>query len=595
MNSELTNEVTESVDDAIGGSALQRVVRALRGHTDSTWTVGDLGVAGIALLFTTLHSLPLSYPTWTPRFGLLILLTPVGIYLLIRDALARDRAAQIGVAVSAWVVVAAIATDVPRAALVGFVGTDLSALIVVASISLWAVARNTSDAGRRLTLIAMLAGLSLSLIVGLAQLAFDTTSGPLTLNGGRPTGLTPNPVYFGGTMVAATAACLAIANTSVRWRMSASILGGCFAAGAAASGSRVAVIGLIVVAFAAIVWWRGAGLRTCVWLIGGFVVGVQLQRVFGRGADAVARVGSKAGLDGRREVWEYSLSAISDRPVFGWGFGRFQSAVQGRYTPDFVSDYARIDLGVAWFDAHNVVLALAVAIGMPGLALVVAWAIFAVRPVTVVGGFFLAGLAATWLLQPVSLATLPLAMLVLGTTTPRVDLASGHEGAHARDRLGPVLVAVGSLACGFVVLADVNLKVATDNLQPEAVERAASWYPGDPVVADLVAQVWSIANDDIGHPQAIEWERRAAERDPERPYYPSRVAQRLIVADDLDGARRAIEQVQALQPNHYQAARLSVLVETRTGTPQSLARALEQACAVDAPECADGDASSGDG
>jgi O-antigen ligase len=75
-----------------------------------------------------------------------------------------------------------------------------------------------------------------------------------------------------------------------------------------------------------------------------------------------------ATFTGRTEIWEMALQYVARRPITGYGFLAFWG------TPQVV--YGLGD-NVSWVnaatDAHNAYVNLALCIGLPGLALVVAW------------------------------------------------------------------------------------------------------------------------------------------------------------------------------------------------------------------------------
>ncbi len=73
--------------------------------------------------------------------------------------------------------------------------------------------------------------------------------------------------------------------------------------------------------------------------------------------------GKATSSGGRFPTWRAATDAVIETPFFGWGLGRFRFAVQGRLS---VEDMAVLN-GASFFDAHNVVVGLAVAVGVPGL------------------------------------------------------------------------------------------------------------------------------------------------------------------------------------------------------------------------------------
>ena len=171
------------------------------------------------------------------------------------------------------------------------------------------------------------------------------------------------------------------------------------------------------------------------------LAGVVVDRWFGAGRNAAERlIEAGSGTDGRSEVWRYGLEAWTDRPFLGYGFGRFRPAVQGRFTPTFVRDFAPDDTTQAWFDAHNVGIGLLLAVGVIGVVLFVAWVLLALGMQHAWVAWILVPVVVHWGLQPVSLSTLPLAMLLFGLArgkpppapTTGSRLAGGRRSAGGR-------------------------------------------------------------------------------------------------------------------------------------------------------------------
>jgi O-antigen ligase len=508
-----------------------------------------------------------------------------------------DRAARAALALGTWVLVAGFASGFPRSALGGFVARDMSAVLVVGCLAMWAVARRLSERGRYALVPVLLSGLGVSLAVGVLQLVFDVRTGTFAMNGGRPSGLTTNPVYFGGLMTAASTLCAATVSSqgseaspagSRRSRVAWLVCAGLFAVGASISGSRIAILAMICLAAVLLIWRRVHALAAVGAMGVGVVLGALFQQAVGTSSDALSRAGDGGGgLDGRMQIWRYALSAIGEKPIFGWGFGRFQASVQGRYSAEFVTSYASQDLGVAWFDAHNLLIGIVNAIGVIGLVLAAVWIATTVRGVDRTLVIFPVALLATWMLQPPALATLPLAALVLGAASrPPAHHPIGDSEALLRRRwIHRSAVAAGLAACCYLVVVDVAFYAVTDQLDGSASESVAAFYPGDPVAAGLVAQVWAYDTLDNASPQAIEWQERAVDRDPERPYWRVRLAERYLMAGRYDDAWTQLDRSLDLQPFHPESVRLRVAVAARMQDEARLGQAIAAACEIDPAAC----------
>jgi O-antigen ligase len=566
----------------------------------------DLLVAGFGLLLAVVYGPPMSYPTWTPRAALVLAALPIGLLLLGRGVVGRSRPTTVAAVFAVWTVISALLSGAVRSALLGFVGRDHSAVIIVGSLAIWAIGASVSARGAEIVAYALLGGLTASAGVGALQVILDVNSGLFALNGGRPGGFTSNPVYFGGLCALGT--ILGAALASDRRSPSLMIAGAVSGAGVMLSGSRVA-LGAVVVGSLALAAWRGR--RALVPLVAagaGHVVGYLVNASIGGSSTGVDRAVSEGGFDGRWETWGYALRAFAERPITGWGFGRFRSGVQGHYTPEFVASYARRDIGVAWFDAHNIVLAVLVAAGAVGLVLAAWWFVEAVRGTA--GPVLLAVMVlfVTWMLQPAGLATLPIGMLLFGVARRWPadavsgpvddDRDSGVDGDRAEDvdadapvggagtRAAALALALGGVMAVGLVAADMNFYDATEALDAERSESAAAFFPGDPVVASVVAQVWAIETEDPVHPKSIDWWRQAAERDPDRPYWWAQLAFRQMLAGDTEAARTSLDRAFAVQPYHFLSTKYEVRLAVQTEDEELLRESLARACEIDAPECA---------
>ena len=262
--------------------------------------------------------------------------------------------------------------------------------------------------------------------------------------------------------------------------------------------------------------------------------------------------------------------------------------MQGKYSPEFVAATARTDIGQPWFDAHNIFIGTLVTTGAVGFLLIWGW----VRdsPARRCAGPRAWGCAAlflTWLLQPAALPTLPLAALMFGAAAIERRSADVLPASDApiwgRHRFGALALALGVLMGGLLVVNDVNLYRATESLDAQRSENAARWWPGDPVVASLVAQVWAIDTGDPTAPEAIEWWRRAAERNPDRPYWWSLLGFRLML-DGLSSTLRT-QRSTARESTHYLTRQFEVQLAVEMKDADRLRAAVRAACEVYAPQC----------
>lgn len=535
----------------------------------------DTAVLAAVALLPILQLPVFLLPGFTPRLALMLAMGPIGIVSLWRLAMGRDRAAIAAGSLVIWIPIAALFSGHWSGAFRGTLGREMSGLIVVLGLALWAAARNTSPSAQRWVPTVLLASLALNALVAVAQVVLDVDTGDYALQSGRAAALTPNPVYLGGLMAGGAALAASHARMSPMWRYGLTLL---FAVGVNLSGSRVAAAaGLIAVSVGV---FAAAERRTdwrLVTLPALYLVGVVLSTGVSNGTDGDVNGGSvdatrtaterisETTTGGRLDVWGYGWRALWDRPITGWGFGRFRAGTQGYFDADFVRTAASDDLRQAWFDAHNIIVNVLVAVGLVGFALTVWFVWTAVRRASGPLLIFALGLGATFLVQPPGLATLPVALLALGAAAPSASRDSAEpepsadatgRTAQVRDPVASVGALIGLLLAGWLVVGDLLMKQATEPpIDAGGVVSAARWFPGDPLVADLAAQASLFEYLDGRGTQSdvVEWSTETVEREPDRPYFWNRHARRLMFFEEYDPALAALDQALELEPWHLQS------------------------------------------
>jgi O-antigen ligase len=512
--------------------------------------------------------------------AVLLLVAPLGLILTVRAALQRDRAAIAAAALIAWIVVAGLFSGAPVAALKGTIGRELSGLIVVATIGMWALGRQVSERARDLMPVVMIAGLAANGLVAVLQVVVGVKTGHLALQGGRPTGLTPNPVFVGGLMAGGAAVAASVRRGPIAaWLVATAFFG----LVVNLSGSRAGTVAGLVATIAVVARQRDPlARRRRSSFPAAFAGGLLLATLIPRAATSTGRVAADSGGDGRNAAWRYGWDAFVERPVFGWGFGRFRAAVQGRFDAAFVRDYASDDVRQAWFDAHNIVVTIVVASGVIGLIIALWFVVETARSASGPLLLFAATLALTWTLQPAGLATLPITMLVLGAARLPGDRPE-LPGRPPFDRavLGSA-VAVGCLLAGWLVVGDLALHRAVDSGSPSRVEAAANMLRGDAVVADVVAQSWFVIEqfDPLVRPEVLSWARRAADLEPDRPYLWSRLAAYQLTFGDPVAARASLDRALELEPWHLQSWDIMRFLAVQEGDQQLVTLATDRLCQV---------------
>lgn len=561
----MTVEVSPGAAERGGTSVLSR-------YNLSRW---DALAGLITLALVVAFAPPLMFRNWTPRMAIVLAIGPVGVYLLVRLVRTRDAAAIVLIGALLWSTLAGAVSDAPRSALLGFVGRDMSTLTVVLAAGFWAIGRQVSTRGERAVIIVLTWGATLGGAIGAAQLVANVDSGSLALYDGRPTGLLSNPVYFGAVCAAALmAAATRCAGGS--WRLFAIpllVLG----IGTSISGSRVALAAVCLAMTVYCLVRRGRQtLAAAGCVVGSLTIGVLLDQAVGPGRNAASRLGESTG--GRTTAWRYGIEAWLERPFTGNGLGRFRAAVQHRFSADFVRDYAPDEATQAWFDAHNVVIGLLVAVGIVGLLLFFGWGVMWARLVRGPLAWALIPIAAHWLLQPVSLFTLPLAMLLFGV--------AGAERAIAprpSRTISVAVCAVGVALAALLLAGDIMLRRASDNFDGEAAARAAPIFGRDPIVGDVVAQVY--ASDPGRTADVLKWRRKVVEAEPDRPHWWSALARAQIDAGLFAEAEASLQRAYELQPHNLRTLRTEGRLAIAQEDEGRLEKVLAQLCRMEQPEC----------
>jgi hypothetical protein len=314
------------------------------------------------------------------------------------------------------------------------------------------------------------------------------------------------------------------------------------------------------------------------------------------GQGATARVASGES-SGRLDVWRYGWSAFSERPAFGWGLGRFRAAIQEHLSADFVREHAPNDRVPIIFDAHNIVVELAVALGVVGLLLAGVFAWYAGRRASGALAAFVVVIAVTWFLQPAALSTLPVAMIALGASRREITGVENGEVTSSpavvstdsptpvpSSRISAIALALGVVVALWLAVADIRLNAAFDARDARRIDSAAAWFPADPVISDIVAQAWFVEEefDQTLRPNVLEWSNRTTDVEPDRAYWWARLATRQLTFGDLDGAKVSLDEALERQPWHSLSWALMEFYATRADDPALQAEAHSRLCELGA-------------
>jgi hypothetical protein len=429
----------------------------------------------------------------------------------------------------------------------------------------------------------LLLGLTVSAVVGLV--GAWTADGPE-----RAIGLTDSSVYLGALMAGALGMGVRWLPSVRRWWMVSIALVVCSAA-MYLSGSRIALVSSVVVVALAL---RGP-LGRLRWIgLASVIVGVLLALPFGSvsgGSRLVAGLTegasrSRSGFVPRTEAWKAAGEALLDRPVVGFGPGLFR-AVTG---PRLSADFARTSTpDFQFFDAHNLFVEYATTLGIVGLGLVVAFGLLAGRRAEGALALFALGIAITWLLEPVSYNTAPLALLALGAagspvvTRPTSRLAKTVAG---------VLVSAAIVAGALVMYGEYQAMLGRENADLAALRRAEQVFRGSAVFSDqrtqfLVQQAQVVPSRRIID-DALESARRTVEIEPDRSLWWSRLGLLEAAWVSLEQGRADYERALELYPWSERALDGLRQVAEAQGDTATVERMNEALCTIESTLCTSG-------
>jgi O-antigen ligase len=471
--------------------------------------------AGMALLVPLLFTTVLANAAWFVRYAALALIIGVGLpatISLLRGSAAR-RAGALGVAFAAWCALCAALARVPTLAFFGVFGLGTGALFVVALVASWAIGASIEDDASSLVENALLAAAAINVVVALAQMAFNLDSLGLGLFDQRSSGLLGNPVFLAEMLAGTFWIVLHRSTGRGRWPAWALLSVG-IGAGLQVSGSRLPLaLALLALPVALLRVPRKLVAAMGLALLIGVAIGGVLTAHSG-GAGTASRLAQPVGASGNRarfETWRSAPSAIAERPIVGFGPGRYgeatgphRSLALGRSGPDRV-----------FLDAHNLFVEYATTTGIPGLLLLVAFLVAILRRAQAsiaLLGFGVIVLAGH-LVEPQNVAMTPLAFLALG--------AAGPAGARRAVPLAvrAISVLLGVAATAQLLVGGYYFQEAALDFNLSKARVALRLLPPWPQSAVLVGRVYSFRAKTIRHrPDLVRssrhWQRVAGRRDP---------------------------------------------------------------------------------
>jgi tetratricopeptide (TPR) repeat protein len=500
---------------------------------------------------------------WAAKAAVLAVLGAAGIPVLLVRALGRNAparttwAARAALAFVLWAGLSTLFATLPQSALVGRFGQGTGWLFFAALAGCWALGTRLNDADRSRLGSGILAGAALTAFIVLIQTQRDLSSLALANYGGRPSGLQGNPVFVASLLAAAVALLAPRCAAPARWPWAVALL---FGAGLGASGERwPALLALsVLVAVFAVAWRRRSddhprsatteprlALGFGALVVGGLVLGSLAGRVGGQPAGVIAATSGSTGSEtyGERfRWWGYGLHALAHRPLLGYGPNQFTVATTHLAT---AAAERKADYGLL-ADAHNLGLEVAIATGLVGLVLALAWFVLGASDRR---GALLACalvLLATELVEPLNVTITPLAALALGAAAARRPTDRAGPVPRPVARAGLLCAILAAVPAVLLVTGDVALAQGYSSYEVSDIGQALSrtqvaetllapW----PEPADQLAQIQYFRAIDRrpGAIQAAEhWAQVAAAKDPSYVARLTALARDQLWAYNLSGA-----------------------------------------------------------
>jgi O-antigen ligase len=461
-------------------------------------------------------------PPLTPRLAILLLVAAAGLPALAVAARRRHPAALAAAAFVGWAALSAGVAGTPLA-WSGEYPFGTGAVFLMAVGGAWALGRRLDDVGRRGLITGVIAGALLNAGVAVIQIAADLGIRELELFHERSTGFLGNPVVLGAVAAAAVPLlAVPLPRRPLVWVPAAGLLG----AATQVSGSRIALamllpgIGVLVATLRAN---RVLAAAAAVAVLAGVGVGGALAAV---GADqsvaATERLASPAagasGVSQRIEVWEAGLAAAADRPVTGFGPGRFQDGAM----PHKSLRLAQLTRNV-FADAHNLVVEHLVTGGIIGLGTLLTWLGLALREAWRRQNLPLLGavvvLLVVHLFEPQNVAATPLFAALLGASSAPAVPEPALPGSARRVAL---LLTIPALVAGAVLLAgDARARVGVLDFDAAAAADASDLLPMWAAPVALEARIaifdYETSGDEAALERAVALTAAAVEREPSDP------------------------------------------------------------------------------
>ena len=520
-------------------------MRLVGTRTDASFVLGAL-----TLLLLVGYSTNLAAGFWSPRAAGVLVLAAAGLPVLVRLALTPSslrRPATAAAAFVAWAVLSTALSPRPLLALLGRYNQGTGLLFVAGLAGAWALGSTASERARLTIERAVLVGALVNGAVAVLQTAVDLNALHWDLVDNRAPGLLGNPVHLGA--ISAGAIALIVPRLAGRPRQWAPALA-LVAAAVQLSGARAALVVAVVVTVGSCIALRLPTMTTtiaCGALVAGVLAGTIVAAAAGTAsASARTSTGADGGMSARVDTWVAARHSTARHPLLGVGPGRFQAAT----SRDRTLAIARAEGPEKVFtDGHNLVVEYAVTIGLPGAAALVAWLVLAALLGRGPRLLFALAVLAVGLVEPQSVVTTPVALLLLGAAGPA--LLSARRGTGERSVTG-AFVAVALAAGGLLLIGDFHLDQARLDSSVGHARAAERLLPPWPEPASRLSFVYvyrgELTRAERDRAEALRWRTEAVRRDTDNPGLWNDLGDAKAKAGDDTGAQTAYRRALARDP-----------------------------------------------
>lgn len=502
---------------------------------------GAFAVFGAVLIIIAI-SPHVNSQTFTPKFAVLLLFAAVGIVPLARLLSRRSSLRLPAIAATAFLGVALISALVSPSPDLGIFGLYLWGtgwLFWLGGAGAFAIGASLSGSDRTWLVSGLLIGALTSALLAIFQVASDAQSGVFALyNGSQADAALGNPIYLEALLLGGLALVLGrTCRQPLRWGAAVLVL----SVGLEFTFERFAlvVLALLFVCALYIHGIRRGGIYVLLSACG-YAIAYATR---GSGFGARVTAGTTDTTFGTRlRIWSAAAHYVLHHPLLGAGPGESRDAFDSTASLSF---FQHVLAGRILTDSHDLFVEVAVTTGLLGLACFLVWLLSAAR-IAQRGdllGFALA-VTAVNLVEPINVATLPLALLALGAACSQSGLAPAHgqvatvtaaSAGIERKRSVPALL-VGATAVivalfvgGTMVLGDAYMFKGTNSssggpynvAEAKKAVRLLSYWPDPDLEVAQIEAFDAIAKPSGAHVSLIDsrdWTARALSSDSDDPH-----------------------------------------------------------------------------